>query len=483
MWTEAALIAGAGAVLGLLMTTWSFHFLEALADGQIARLESLTLNVRHLLFAAVLAITTSVLFGVAPAVRASRVDLQSVLRGGGRSGSAMHGGATRDALVVAQVALALVLLLGSGLLLRSFIQIRASETGFDVEGLYAVPLELTAGRYGTDGNISTFYENLTERIQALPGIVAAGAVTAHPFVTWRLVNDVTPVDRAAETPPSGFMRADWRVVTTDYFDAAGVRLLRGRLFETTDMDDKPRVAVVTRSFAEHMWPDRDAIGQAFYWGGTSGNAIGVIGVVADIRDMELAEAAPPMMFLSTRQMPMPMMTLLVRTAGDVPGLAGAIRREVWALDPTVPVPVVQRVAEGRAAAMATPRMHATLLAVFAVCALLVAAIGVYAVVAYQVASRTRELGIRAALGARPHALLGLVLTRGATLVAIGLAIGVVIAVAFTRLMQALLYQTAAHDPFTFVAVPAILAGVAFVAAYLPARRSTRVDPVAVLRSD
>lgn len=483
MWLEAVVIAAAGAVLGLLLSTWCFDLLEGLAGGRIARLESLTLNVRHVLFAAALATATSVLFGVIPAMRASRVDLQSVLRGGGRNGSSLRGGRTRDALVVVQLALAMVLLLGSGLLLRSFIQIRASETGFDVDGLYAVPLELTSSRYGADGTISVFYQNLTEQLRAIPGVTAAGAATAHPFVNWRLVNDVTPVDRAAETPPSGFMLADWRVVTTDYFGAAGVQLLRGRLFETTDMDYNPRVAVVTRSFAERMWPDEDAIGQSFYWGGTSGDAIGVIGVVADIRDMELAEPAPPLMFLSTRQIAMPMMTLLVRTAGDVPGLEAAIRREVWALDRAVPVPAIERVAANRSAALAAPRLHATLLAVFAVCALLVAAIGVYAVVAYQVASRTRELGIRAALGARPRALLGLVLARGATLVALGLAIGVVAALAFTRMIQALLYQTAAHDPFTFIAVPAILAGVALLAAYLPARRSTRVDPVSALRAD
>jgi predicted permease len=416
-------------------------------------------------------------------LRASSVDLQSLLRGGARTVSAPHGRLLRDGLVVVQVALAMVLLLGSGLLLRSFIQIRSGDTGFDVDGLYAVPFELTSSRYGPDGTISIFYQNLTERIRAIPGVTGAGAATAHPFVTWRMVNDVTPVDRAAETPPAGFMRADWRVVTTDYFDAARVPLLHGRLFETTDMYYNPRVAVVTRAFAERMWPGEDAVGRAFYWGGTSGSPITVIGVVGDVRDMELLEAAPPMMFLSTRQISMPMMTVLVRTAGNVRGLEKAIRREVWALDPAIPVPAIERVAENRSAAMAAPRMQAMLLAVFAACALLVACIGVYAVVAFQVASRTRELGIRAALGARPRALLRLVLARGVALVASGIAIGVAASLAFTHLLQALLYETAAHDPLTFTAVPAILAGVALLAAYVPARRSTRVDPATTLRAE
>lgn len=483
LWTEAALIAGGAAAIGILLSTWSFELIAMFAGDRIPRLDGMVLSSRHIVFAAGLAVLTSLLFGALPAVRASSVDLHSLLRGGARSVSGSQGRMLRDGLVVTQVALAMLLLLGSGLLLRSFFQIRAGDTGFDIDGLYAVPLELTSSRYGADGSISIFYQNLTERVNAIPGVSAAGAATTHPFVNWRLVNDVTPVDRAAETPPSGFMQADWRVVTTDYFDAARVRLLRGRLFETTDMYYNPRVAVVTRTFAERMWPGEDAVGRAFYWGGTSGDAIGVIGVVDDVRDMELTETAPPMMFLSTRQMSMPMMTLLVRTDGDVAGLDAAIRNEVWALDRTVPVPSIQRVAENRSEAMAMPRMRAMLLAVFAVCALLVACIGVYAVVAYQVANRTRELGIRAALGARPRALLRLVLARGATLVGAGIAIGILAALAFTRLLQALLYETAAHDPLTFTAIPAVLAGIALLAAYLPARRSTQVDPATTLRSE
>src|SRR5690606_35181110 len=177
-------------------------------------------------------------------------DLQSLLRGGARNVHGGQGRLLRDGLVVTQIALAMLLLVGSGLLLRSFVQMRSGDTGFDVEGLYAVPLELTSGRYGADGSISIFFQNLTEQVNAIPGVVAAGAATTDPFVSWRLVNDVTPVDRAAEVPPSGYMQADWRVVTTDYFDAARVDLLSGRLFETTDMYDNPRVAVVTRAFAE-----------------------------------------------------------------------------------------------------------------------------------------------------------------------------------------------------------------------------------------
>ena len=483
MWLEAALIAAAGAALGLLLSTWSFEALALLAGDRIPRLEAIDLNARHVLFACALALVTSLLFGVLPALRTSAVDVHSLLRAGGRTLTGTRTRLVRECLVVSQVALALVLLLGSGLLLRSFLHIRGGATGMDVQGLHAVPLELTSSRYGPDGSISIFYQDLTERIRAIPGVVAAGAATTHPFVAWRLVNDVTPVERAADTPPSGFMQADWRVVTADYFAAAGVRLLQGRLFQSTDMYYNPRVAVVTRTFAERMWPDDDAVGSAFLWGGTTGDPITVVGVVEDVRDMDLTAPAPPMMFLSTGQMSMPMMTLLVRTEGTMRGLESAIRSAVWSLDPTVPVPTIERVAESRSAAMAAPRLRAVLLAVFAICALLVAAIGVYAVVAYQVASRTRELGIRAALGARPGALLRLVLSRGALLVSIGIAVGLAASLGLARLLQAVLYEVDAHDTLTFGAVPVVLAVVAFVAAWIPAWRTTRTDPVQALRAD
>lgn len=482
LFVEAALIGVAGAAIGLLLSTWSLDLLRMLAADRIARLDVMNLNSRHVFFAFGLALVTSLLFGLAPAVRASLVDLQSLLRRAPRTASGARGRITRDVLVAAQVSLATVLLIGSGLLMRSFVQIRSGEIGLDTENLYAVPIELTSSRYGPDGTTSVFFQNLTERLRAIPGVAAAGAATTHPFVNWRLVNDVTPVDRAAETSPSGFLSADWRVVTTDYFDAAGVDLLEGRLFEVTDMYYNPRVAVVTRTFADRMWPGEAAVGEGFYWGGTSGDAISVIGVVEDVRDMELAAPAPPLMFLSTRQMSMPMMTMLVRTEGDVPGLADAIRREVWELDPAVPVPSVERVSANRSAAISTPRMYATLLAIFAVCALLVASIGVYALVAYHVTSRTRELGIRAALGARPFELLRLVLTRSTTLVAIGILSGITATFAFAGILRSLLYETAPRDPVSFIAVPALLAAVALLAAWLPARRTIRIDPVATLRA-
>lgn len=446
-------------------------------------IEDVALDARVVGFAIVLSALVTFVFALVPALRASQIDLQSVLKGGARGGEAREARGTREALVVAQVALAIVLLLGSGLLLRSYLTLRAVDPGFATENVYAVPLEMTEASYDEYWQISVFYRELPERVEALPGVLAAGASTTQPFSTWRFVNDVTPVDRAAEVGPAGLLQADWRSVSNGYFEAVQLPLLEGRLFTATDTYESPRVVVITEALAARMWPQASAVGKQLYWGGIDGDPIEVVGVVGDLRDFALDEAAPPLMFLSVQQTAMPNMTLLVRTAGDVPGMAEAIRRAVWSLNPTVPVPQVQRVEQNRADAMATPRMQAALFASFALLALLVAALGVYALVSYQVAARARELGIRHALGARPQALRMLVLRRTGMLIGAGLAIGIVAALILSRFVQALLYETRALDPLTFVSLPLLLAGIALAAAYLPARRTTAVDPLAVLRAD
>lgn len=232
-----------------------------------------------------------------------------------------------------------------------------------------------------------------------------------------------------------------------------------------------------------MWPEHDAVGRSFFWGGTDGDPIEVVGVVGNVRDLTLDEPAPPMLFLSAYQLAMPGMTMLVRTRGPVNELPSSIRSAIWAVNPGVAVPTVQSVEQYRTDALALPRTQTTMLVCFAVLALLVAAIGVYALVSYQVALRARELGIRHALGARPQALRGLVLRRSAMLIATGIALGVVGALALGRFVRALLYETAPNDLLSFITLPALLALVALAAAYLPARRSADIDPLAVLRAD
>jgi ABC-type antimicrobial peptide transport system permease subunit len=241
--------------------------------------------------------------------------------------------------------------------------------------------------------------------------------------------------------------------------------------------------VITAELARQVWPQQEAVGRSFYWGGIGGNPITVIGVVADVRDYELTEKAPPMLFLPTTQMAMPMMTLLVRAQGSTETLSRAIREAVWAMDPTVPVPTVRPVTESRAQALARPRLQAMLMTSFGTLALLVAALGVYALVSFQVASRRRELGIRCALGALPHALTGLLLRRTIVLVVLGLIAGCLLLAPLSGALRVLLFQTAPLDPRTFASVAAALMVAAFVAAYLPARRIARIDPLTALRND
>ncbi|MGH7443681.1 MAG: FtsX-like permease family protein [Longimicrobiales bacterium] len=478
--TESTLLTAAGAGLALVISLWSLEAVRVLAGGRVAGIQDATLDARVVAFMVVLALLVTLAFGLAPALQSGRVDLQTLMKSGARAGVGREARRTRELLVVAQVALAMVLLLGSGLLLRSYVELRGVDPGFTVEHVYAVPLEVTEAAYEEYWQVSVFFRSAAARIAALPGVVAAGAPTTEPFRDFRLVNDVTPVERAAEVGPAGYLSADWRSVTRGYFDAAQVSLLQGRLFAETDTYEAPRVAVINAALAEGLWPGGDAVGRSVFWGGTDGDRIQVIGVVGNVRDFALDEPAPPMLFLSAYQLVMPTMTMLVRTRGEVSGLASSIRSAIWALNPGVAVPSVQSVEQYRTDALARPRTQTTLLLCFALLALLVAAIGVYALVSYQVALRRRELGIRHALGAQPHALRILVLRRSALLIAAGLALGVLAALALGRFVRALLYETAPNDPLSFIALPALLA---LVAAYVPARRSATVDPLGVLRAD
>lgn len=480
---ESVLLASAGAALALLMAVWLIDGAEAVAGSHLPGIEQAALDARVVLFVIVLSLLVTVLCGLLPALRAGGIDLHTLIKGTTRANAARGARRTRELLVVVQVAIAMLLLLGAGLLLRSYLQLRGVDPGFTIDHVYAVPLEVTEAAYDEYWQVSVFYRSVAERIAALPGVAAAGATTTEPFRSFRFVNDVTPVERAAEVGPAGYVQADWRSVTRGYFDAAQIPLLHGRLFRATDTHEAPRVAVINAALAERLWPGGDAVGRSFYWGGTEGEPIEVIGVVGNVRDFALDQEPPPMLFLSAHQLVMPNMTLLVRTRGSVAGLREQIRNTVWTLNPDVAVPVVQSVGEYRDDALRGPRTRMALLLCFGVLALFVAAIGVYALVSYQVAMRRRELAIRHALGAQPRSLRRLVIGRSAVLILSGVMIGVAGALAIGRLVRTLLYETAPTDPLSFITVPAVLVIVALGASYLPARRSAGVDPLDVLRSE
>ncbi|MFN0178372.1 MAG: ADOP family duplicated permease [Gemmatimonadales bacterium] len=481
--TESGVLALLGAGIGLVAAWWAVEALRTLPPDLVPRLDSVAIDGRALGFAVGAAMLASVGVGLLPAVQAARTDLQSSLKQTGRGGSPRGHHRVREALVVGQVSLAVVLLVGGGLMIRSLIQLQRADTGLTTTNVWTVPLRLSASQYDEEWKMARFFNLLAERIEAIPGVRSAGATIVDPYRGFNLVNDVTPEDRAADFPTTGFLAAAWRIVSPGYFESAGVPLLKGRDFSDEDRSPGVPVAIVSRALAERLWPGQDPIGRRLFWGGTDGTPRTVIGVAGDIRDVAIDADPPPVMFLSTRQMVWPAMTMVVRANGPVPDLAAQVRRAVWAEDPSLPVPTVRPIADSRADLIAGPRFTAAVLSAFAGASLLLAVIGLYGVLAFAVVERTREIGVRIALGARPAVVVATLVRRGLALTAVGLGLGLAVAVGVTRLMAGLLYQTAGTDAVTFLVAPLVLGAVAAVAAYIPAHRASRVDPLTALRSE
>ncbi len=481
--TESVLLALLGATVGLLGAFWAVQALQALEPASIPRLGEVGIDGRVLAFTLGVSLLTSLVFGLAPAMRASSTDLSEALRQGGRGGTPGRHRRVRDALVVSQVALAMVLLVGAGLLIRSFLELRSIDPGFDAERVLAVSLELPQTGYAEPWRRGVFYRDVIDRLETLPGVTAVGATMIDPFGGWNLMNDVTPAERAAETGSSWYMQAGWRAATPGFFRAMNIPLLSGRLFSEDDPWDGPRVTVITQSLARQLWPDEDAVGKRLFWGGTDGEPFTVVGVAGDYRDVQLEADPPPIMFIPHDQLPMPGMTLMIRTAADPAGIAGAVRLQIRAMDPNLPIPEIRPLERNLAGAVAGPRFRTLLLGFFAAVALLLAAVGIYGVMAFSVSRRTRELGLRLALGARPEAVLNMVMRRGVVLALLGITLGAAGAFALTRFLDSLLYDTAPTDLATFAAVSLLLATAALLASYIPARRAMRVDPMVALRSE
>jgi putative ABC transport system permease protein len=477
--TENLLLGLAGGAAGLLTASWVLAGLSALLRdvlplGRVAAVDGRVVAVTMLIMLA-----STIAFGVLPALHAARTDVQTALRGGESRAATRHSGAWSGALVCVQVALAMVLLVGSCLLAGSFARLSRVDPGFEAARVLTVPVSLPERRYREDAR-PAFFATTLARIAALPGIESASATATNPFRQWGFVNDVTPEDRAAEAPASGLLQAGWRSVTPGFFDTMRVPLVEGRPFTDADRDGAPRVAIISRSLAARMWPGQSAVGRRFYWGGVRGRPRTVVGVVGDIRDVKLDAPVTPMVYLSYAQLPLEDMTLLVRAAGDMSAAAEAIRRELRAIDPSLPLPEIRPLAANRAAAISAPRFRTVMLAAFGGIALLLASIGLYGVVAYTVTQRAREIAIRVALGARPAQVVALFFRRGARLTAIGAAAGLVVSWAASGVLRALLFQTDPRDPRVFALATVLLGSVALAATYLPARRAADLDPLVAL---
>jgi putative ABC transport system permease protein len=487
--TESALLAAAGGVLGVLGAYAAVGALRvaSLQPGGpafVPRIDEVGVDGRVLLFALVVTALTALLVGLLPARQAAGVSVHDAMKQGGRTGASASQRTVRNALVVCQLAVSVLLLIGGGLMMRSMLALNSVDAGFNTEHLWSVRLQPLDTDYPEPWQRARFYNVVSSRIAALPGVVAAGGTIVDPFTGLNLVNDVTPEERAAETTSSGFMQAAWRVVTPDgYFEAAGIPLLRGRLFSFEhDRYEGEHNVIITRSMAERLWPDADPVGRRLYWGGTNGRTRTVVGVVGDIRDVSLDAPVQPTMFLASSQLAWYWMVIVVRTAGPVAGVADAIRAAISDVDPNIVAPEIRRVSDSRAAVLAQPRLQAWTLGIFAGVALALAGIGLYGVLAFSVTQRTREIGVRIALGAGYGNVVRLMIRRGLTLTLLGLAGGLAAAAALSRYIRSLLFEVTPLDPLTYVVVAAVMVLVGLLATALPARRAARVDPLVSLRS-
>ena len=491
MVTESLVLFLVGGALGLLVAAWATRGLVALYGEDLPRGMEVGLDGRVLLFTLLLSLVTGLLFGLAPALSATSGGLFGALKEGGR---AVAGGArgrlVRHLLVLAEVAVALVLLVGAGLLLQSFARLRGVDPGFRPEGVLTAGIPLPEKKYVDAERQIVFTRELLDRLQAIPGVESAG--TAYPLPLDGDGFSLAFSVQGRPEPPNGQEpSANIRLVTPDFFKILGVRLLQGRVFTPHDDQKSLPVIVINKTMASRIWPGENPIGKRITFGGTDGPDVEwmeVVGVVADIRHQTLDQEGGSECYWPQLQRPVSgQISIVLRSAGDPAQLAGALREAVQSIDRDLPVERVRTMETVVAESLAGSRFQTVLLGIFAAVALLLAAIGVYGVISYSVAQRTHEIGIRMALGARRPEVLGLVIRQGMALVLAGVGVGLALAGLLvwwlSERIAAFLYEGRALDPLTFVAVPLVLLTVALLANWLPARRATQVEPVVALRSE
>jgi putative ABC transport system permease protein len=469
--TESLLLAVMGGVLGLLLALWGSDALIALSPGNIPRLKEVGMDGRVLGFTLLLALLTTLIFGLAPAWQASKPDLNEVLKEEGRGASSGSGRRLRSLLV------------GAGLMIKSFIQLQSVNAGFDPHNLLTMEITLPPARYGQNQQQIAFFQQTLEQIKTLPGVESAGAVQDLPFrfneMSFPVTLEGQPAQPAAQQP-----KAVYRAVTDGYFGTLGIPLLKGRLFTAQDDQNTMPVVIINQAMASRFWPDEDALGKRLRFGEPDDPAYAIVGVVGDIKHMGLDADEGAVIYQPHAQKRfawLRWMTLVVRSNEEPMSLAAAVRSRIQEVDKDQPVYNIATMEQLLTKSIAQPRFSTLLLGVFALLALALTAIGVYGVVSYAVAQRTREIGIRMALGAQVRDVLRLVIGQGLKLVLIGVALGLAGAGALTQAMKSLLFGVSATDPAIFALISVLLTGVALLACYLPARRAAKIDPMAALR--
>jgi putative ABC transport system permease protein len=480
--TESLLLAFAGGAAGLLLALWGVELLVALSPPNLLGAERVGISLTVLGFTFAVSLLTGVVFGLAPALEAARFNPHESLKETGKSST---GGSRsrhlRNAFVVSEVALSLVLLVGAGLLIRSFMRLQAVDPGFDPQNVLTMRVQLPGSKYREEPKRLAFFREATERIRALPGVSAVSIASAPPFAGIGAATSFT-IEGQPEPAVGQKPVTDVRVTDENYFATMSIPIVRGRTYSVQESTEARKVVVINEALARKYFPGEEPIGKrVLVEMKQTAEPTEIIGVVGDAKYATLEGETRPMVYWPHPELSYNAMTFLVRTTGDPAALAPAAQREIQAIDKDQPVADVRTMESLIGASVARARFGTLLLAVFAGIALVLAAVGIFGVMSYSVAQRTHEIGIRIALGAQTKDVLKLVVGQGLALIGVGIALGLGAALALTRVMSSLLYEVTATDPVTFAAIPLLLAAIALLACYAPARRATKVDPMVALR--
>jgi putative ABC transport system permease protein len=505
--TESAILSLLGGAIGLLLAHWGARALLAISSEQMPRINEIRINGWVVGFTLSLSLLTGVVFGLIPALSSSRIDLTGSLKDGASVTTTgfrlLRHHRARSLLVVSEIMLALVLLAGAGLLIKSFLRLLDVEKGFTPENVLTLLVELPEIKYPEAHQTNAFWQRLIEGIEKLPGVQTVAMTSSLPLTKRGALTSIQIANRAPESlpvaddsqagglpaPPGGGFGASavYSAISPDYFRAMGIALRRGRQFTEQDVEKKPMVVIISEAMARRYWPGKDAVGQRIKPGFSDSSWFTVVGVVSNVRHFRLEAEARPEMYFPYLQISdenaAHSMSVVIRATVPPATLANAVRKQVWDLDTDQPITELATMEEKLATVMTTRRFNLLTLGAFAALAMALVALGIYGVMAYHATQRTHEIGVRIALGARPRDVLTLALARGMKLTLAGVALGLVSAFALTRSMKSLLFDISATDPLTFVSVTLLLIIVALIASYIPARRAMKVDPLQALRHD
>jgi putative ABC transport system permease protein len=484
--TESVVLAGLGGVGGLLVAQWGTAGLIKFVPQNIPRITDIKLDSAVLAFTLLVSLATGIIFGLVPAWQASHVDLNASLKSGPRTGAGEHKARLRNGLVIGEVALALVLLICAGLLIQTFSKLGHVQPGLRTDRLLTASVQVPSASYPKNENVIAFWDRFLQEVRTLPGVESASAILPLPLSG---ANMVTDFDIEEHPLPEGQRpTAAARIIATDYFQTMGIPLLQGRAFNQTEKMDSTPVVIVNERFASKYFPGQNVIGKRITPGFSADDSPEkmreIVGVVGNVKHSSLKNEDSPELYLPRSQLPTAMMSVVIHTrVSDPATLTSAIRGQLTNIDPAIPLNNVRVFDQYISRSLARPRFNAFLLSIFAGSALLLTAIGIYGVMAYSVAQRTNEIGIRIALGASQSNIFKLVIGQAMTLVAISVVLGLAGAFAVTRLLGSMLFGVGAWDPITFGAIVFLISLVAFLAAWLPARRAARVDPIVALRAE